>query len=184
MKIEDFRNTTFVVDLGTMLTFWSMLTSKIIGLLNSLTWKKILFKFQVNRMKIENFRNKTEVVDLWPFLTLWPQKTIGFFLMTYSTMWWSFVKIVLKLWPGGDKQTNRQKNKIDWPIYLQNRRFLKYIGQSILFVCLFVAYRSQFSTDLHETSPHCRVCHEEEAYGVFLFFILGQTVNIGQRSAA
>ena len=37
MKIEDFRNTTLVVDLGPMLTFWSMLTSKIIGWLNSVT---------------------------------------------------------------------------------------------------------------------------------------------------
>ena len=35
MKIEDFRNTTLVVDLWPVLTFWSMLTSKIIGWLNS-----------------------------------------------------------------------------------------------------------------------------------------------------
>ena len=31
MKIEAFRNTTGVVNLSSILTFWSMLTSKIIG---------------------------------------------------------------------------------------------------------------------------------------------------------
>ena len=31
--------------------------------------------------------------------------------MTNSTVWWSFVKISLKLWPVGDKQTNRQTNR-------------------------------------------------------------------------
>ena len=37
-----------------------------------------------------------------------------------------------------------------------------------LFVCLcvfmFLAYRSQFQTNLHETSPHGRVNHKQEAY--------------------
>ena len=37
MKTEDFGNTTLVVDLGTILTFWSMLTTKIIGWFNSVT---------------------------------------------------------------------------------------------------------------------------------------------------
>ena len=34
MKIEDFKNTTLVVDLGPMLNFWFMFTSKIIDWLN------------------------------------------------------------------------------------------------------------------------------------------------------
>ena len=38
MKIDNFKNTTLVVDLGPMLTFWPMSTSKIIGWLNSVTW--------------------------------------------------------------------------------------------------------------------------------------------------
>ena len=46
-----------------------------------------------------------------------------------------------------------------------------------LSLCLSVAYRPQFETDLHEISPHGRVCHKEEA-----FCFWGQKVNIGQRS--
>ena len=57
-------------------------------------------------MEIEDFRNTTLVVDL---LT---SKTICFFLMTNYSMWWSFVKIGLKLWPEGDKQTDRQTDRI------------------------------------------------------------------------
>ena len=45
--------------------------------------------------------------------------------MTHSTMWWSFVKISLTLWPEGNKQTDRQNNKIDLPTNLENRRFFK-----------------------------------------------------------
>ena len=60
--------------------------------------------------------------------------------------------------------------------YLQNRRFLKYIGQSILLfclsVCLSIACRSQFQTDLHEASPPGRVCHKQEVYCFW-----GQKVN-------
>ena len=41
-----------------------------------------------------------------------------------------------------------------------------------LFVCLSIAFRSQFQTDLHETSPHGRVYHKEEAYCFW-----GQNVN-------
>ena len=64
MKIEDFRNTTLVVNLGPMLTFWSMLTSKVIGAWIPWPDVQMVFKFQVNRMKIEDFRNSTLVVDL------------------------------------------------------------------------------------------------------------------------
>ena len=67
MKIEDFRNPTEVVDLWPMLTFWSMLTSKIIG--GWIQWPdgEILFKFEVNQMKIEDFRNLKKLLTFWPF---------------------------------------------------------------------------------------------------------------------
>ena len=71
MKIENFRITTFVVDLGPMLTFWSMLTSKIIGWVNSVTWN-------INPFQISSKNN-----GLLPEIN--------------STMWCGFVKIGLKL---------------------------------------------------------------------------------------
>ena len=44
-------------------------------------------------------------------------------------------------------------------------------------VCMSIAYRSQFQTNLHETSPHGTVCDKEKAYCFW-----GQKVNIGQWS--
>ena len=64
-------------------------------------------------MKIEDFRNTTLVLTFgirWPF-DLLILKTIYFFLMTNSSMWWSFVKIGLKIvtWRQlTDRQTDRQ----------------------------------------------------------------------------
>ena len=75
MKIEDFRNTHLVVDLGPMFTFWSMLNSKIIGSLIQWPDVQILLKFQVNGMKIEDFSNPTLVVDLGPVLSFWAMLT-------------------------------------------------------------------------------------------------------------
>ena len=51
MKIEDFRNTTFVVDLGPMLTFWSMFDLKNKRLL---PYDKLyhVVKFREDRFKI------------------------------------------------------------------------------------------------------------------------------------
>ena len=65
-----FRNTTLVVDLGTMLIFWSMLTSKIIRLLNSVTWNEN--PFQISTQSDENwgFRN---FGPNWPFGLCLPQ---------------------------------------------------------------------------------------------------------------
>ena len=100
MKIEDFRDSTLVVDLWPMLAFCPKLTSKVIG--GWIKWPdlQLLFKFQVGEMKIVNFRNLA-------FVDLLTSKTIGFFLMPNSTIWWSFVKIGWKLWHVGDRQTNR-----------------------------------------------------------------------------
>ena len=65
MKIEDFKNSSLVVDLWPMLTILSMLTLKIIA--GWIQWPKIyvLFKFQVNRMKIEEYWNNT---CCWPLV--------------------------------------------------------------------------------------------------------------------
>ena len=108
MKIEDFRNTTLVVDLGPILTFWSTLTSKIMA--GWIQWPnmQLHFKFQVNRMKIEDFRNLTSIVDLRPLLTFWPKKNKknNRLLPFDTTIWWSFVMIGLKVWPVGDRQTD------------------------------------------------------------------------------
>ena len=49
----DFRNTTLVVDLGTILTFWCMLTSKIIGCLNSVIWN--INPLQISSQSDENW---------------------------------------------------------------------------------------------------------------------------------
>ena len=50
-----------ILEIRPMLTFWLMLTSKIIG--SWIQWPnvQILFKFQVNRMKIEDFRKLADV---------------------------------------------------------------------------------------------------------------------------
>ena len=49
-----------------------------------------------------------DIFDLcWPFNIL-TSKTIGFLLMTNSTMWWSFMNIGLKLWPVGDWQIRKR----------------------------------------------------------------------------
>ena len=75
-------------------------------------------------MKYEDFKKLAQIC--WPFDHL-TSKTIDFLLMTNSTMWWSFVKISLKLWPGGDKhkygQTDREKNACNQSIYEKNLRF-------------------------------------------------------------
>ena len=53
MKIEDFRNTTLVVDLGTMLSIWSMLTTKISAWLNPVTWN--IYPLQISSQSDENW---------------------------------------------------------------------------------------------------------------------------------
>ena len=96
MKIEVFRNTFLVVDLGPMLTFWSMLTSKIIGWLNSVTWN--INPLQISSQSDENWGFQKSHLSCWPlaYVDLLTSKTKGFFLMTNSTMWWSYVKISFK----------------------------------------------------------------------------------------
>ena len=89
--------------------------------------------------------------------------------------------------------TNRQNNAQDQPISLKNFQpdpsktvwlVCNYIATThvayrlvCLFVCMSIAYSSQFQTDIHETSPPGRVHHKQEAY-----CFRGQMVNIGQRS--
>ena len=130
-----------------------LLISKVVGF--PIQWHnmQILFKFQVNQMKNDNFRNLTQVVHLGPtltFFTFWPQKTIGFFLITNSTMWWSFVKIGLKLWPVGDWETdkrteyqNRLTNILEKSSILQGSCLARHLFL-VLSVCLPIASRSQF----------------------------------------
>ena len=71
-----------------------------------------------------NFKSigwKSRILEVWqicwPLAFFWPfnlltSKTIDFLFMPNSTTWWSFVKIVLKLWPEGDKQTDRQTDRM------------------------------------------------------------------------
>ena len=64
------------------------------------------------------------------YVDLLTTKTTDFLPMTNSTIWWSFTK-----------QTEKQDKKNMTSCrarYLQNWRFFKYIGQSILLFCLFV----------------------------------------------
>ena len=65
MKIEDFRNTTLVVDIGPMLTFWSMLTSKIIGWFNSVT--RCATPLQISRESGENWGFYNYHLSCWPW---------------------------------------------------------------------------------------------------------------------
>ena len=89
----------------TILEIQPMLTSKII-IGGWIQWPdmQILFKFQVNRMKIEDFRNTTWDVDLWPMLTFWPFDLKKNKLRPFDILY-HVVKISLKLWPVGDRQT-------------------------------------------------------------------------------
>ena len=72
MKIEDFGNTTLVVDLVSILTFWSMLTSKIIGWLNSMSENINLLQISSQSDEIWGFKKSwLRFVDL---MTIWHQK--------------------------------------------------------------------------------------------------------------
>ena len=111
IKIDDLKNLA-MSNFWSVLTYWPKLTSKFIG--GWIQWPdmQLLFKFQVNGMKIEEFRNLRKLTfgRCWSF-DLLTSKTRGFLLMTNSTVWWSFVKIGLKLWLVGDWHTNRQTDK-------------------------------------------------------------------------
>ena len=107
MKIEDFRNTTLVVDLGPMLAFWSTLTSKIMGWLKSVTWKKNL---QTLSQSDENWQlKKFHQVDLLAYVDLkndWCLNSVTwcinpFQISSQSDKNWQFQKIWPKLgfWP-------------------------------------------------------------------------------------
>ena len=63
MKIEDFRITT-LVDLGPMLTFWSMLTLKIFRWLNSVIWN--INPLQISSQWDENWRFQKFHQNCWP----------------------------------------------------------------------------------------------------------------------
>ena len=72
-----------ISEIWPMLTFWPMLTSKIIC--GWIEWAdlKILFKFQVNRMKIDNFCNSGMC---WPLVYVDLQKSERYIAWSYS-MW-------------------------------------------------------------------------------------------------
>ena len=74
MKIEDFRNTTLVVDHWPMLTFWFTLTSIIISWLNSVTW--YANGLQISSQSDENWGFYKSSL-CWSFGLCWPQKLIG-----------------------------------------------------------------------------------------------------------
>ena len=105
MKNDDFRN----------------LTSKITGGWIQGPGVQILFKFQFNRMKIEDFRNTTLVVT---FGLCSPFDLKNNSLLPDDKLY-HVVKIGLKLWPVGDRQTDKQTDKpvgghgspsIRWPL--------------------------------------------------------------------
>ena len=118
MKIDNFRRPAYF-DLLAYVDFqknwW----------LNWVSWDEN--PLQISSQSDENWGFWKSHLSCWPldYVDLLTSKTTGFFLMTNSTMWWSFVKIGLKLWPVNDKQTDRQNNKIDWPIYLKKSSFLQ-----------------------------------------------------------
>ena len=90
-----------------MLTFWHVLTSKIIR--GCIQWAdmQMVFKFQVSRIKIDNFRNvaQVDVLACWPILT---SKLVGGWIQ------WPDMQILFKF------QVNRME--------INNFRNLAYIG--------------------------------------------------------